>query len=277
VDPSDTSAPPLPVEPEPLDGGTPADGGGLTTPPPGDPTLPARAASADLRSRSIALLEILICSDYPTQFALAATFAAFGFTPGPDGTLSLAYIVALSLIDTVFLVGLILMFLQAHGESARELFLGARPVGPEARHGVALIFLALLVAAAVMLTIQQLVPSLHNVEHNPLHDMIKTPGQTALFALVVVIAGGVREELQRAFILRRFEQHLGGPVVGVIVASIAFGAGHYVQGADATVATAFLGAFWAIVYLRRRSVVAPMVSHSGFNLIEIVLFVTNPR
>ena len=169
------------------------------------------------------------------------------------------------------------MFLQAHGESARELFLGARPAGREARHGVALIFLALLIAAAVMLTIQQLVPSLHNVEHNPLQDMIKTPGQTALFALVVVIAGGVREELQRAFILRRFEQHLGGPVVGVIVASIAFGAGHYVQGADATVATAALGAFWAIVYLRRRSVVAPMVSHSGFNLIEIVLFVTNPR
>ena len=63
----------------------------------------------------------------------------------------------------------------------------------------------------------------------------------------------------------------------MIVASIAFGAGHYVQGADATVATAGLGAFWAIVYLRRRSVVAPMVSHSGFNLLEIVLFVVNPR
>jgi membrane protease YdiL (CAAX protease family) len=252
-------------------------GGELRSPESGEASSPARATSADLRSRSVALLEILICSDYPTQFALAATFAAFGFTPAADGSLSLTYIVALSLVDTVFLVGLILMFLQAHGESARELFFGARPVGVEMRRGVGLIFVALLIGAAAMLTIQQLAPSLHNVEHNPLQDMIKTPAQTALFALVVVIAGGVREELQRAFILRRFEQHLGGPVVGVIVASIAFGAGHYVQGADATVATALLGAFWAIVYLRRRSVVAPMVSHSGFNLIEIVLFVANPK
>jgi membrane protease YdiL (CAAX protease family) len=277
MDSSDRSpAPPLPVEPESLDANAADHSGELSTPAP-EPQSPSRAASTDLRSRSIALLEILICSDYPTQFALAATFAAFGFTPAADGTLSLAYIVALSLIDTVFLVGLILMFLQAHGESARELFFGPRPIGDEARRGFALIFVALLLAAAVMLTLQQLLPSLHNVEHNPLQDMVKTPGETALFALVAVIAGGVREELQRAFILRRFEQHLGGPVIGVIVASIAFGAGHYVQGADATVATAFLGAFWAIVYLRRRSVVAPMVSHSGFNLFEIVLFVASPR
>jgi len=277
VDPSDhLPAPPLPVETDSLDANA-SDRAGERSAPVAEAASPARAASSDLRSRSIALLEILICSDYPTQFALAATFAAFGFTPGADGTLSLAYIVALSLIDTAFLVGLIVMFLQAHGESARELFLGPRPPGQEARRGVGLIFVALLLAAAVMLTIQQAVPSLHNVEHNPLQDMIRTPGQTALFAIVVVIAGGVREELQRAFILRRFEQHLGGPIVGVVVASIAFGAGHYVQGADATVATACLGAFWAIVYLRRRSVVAPMVSHSGFNLIEILLFAASPK
>lgn len=277
MDPSDRSpAPPLPVERDAIDADPPGHRG-ESSPAAREASPPAPATSADLRSRSIALLEILICSDYPTQFALAATFAAFGFTPAASGSLSLTYIVALSLIDTVFLVGLILMFLQAHGESARELFFGRRPAGVEARLGVALILVALLIAAATMLTIQQLAPSLHNVERNPLQDMLRTPAQTALFALVVVIAGGVREELQRAFILRRFEQQLGGPGVGVIVASIAFGAGHYVQGADATVATALLGAFWAIVYLRRRSVVAPMVSHSGFNLIEIVLFMTNAR
>ena len=30
--------------------------------------------------------------------------------------------------------------------------------------------------------------------------------------------------------------------------------------------------FWGIVYLRRRSVVAPMISHSGFNLIELLQY-----
>ncbi len=33
---------------------------------------------------------------------------------------------------------------------------------------------------------------------------------------------------------------------------------------------AALGAFWAILYLRRRSSVAPIVSHAGFNALEIL-------
>jgi membrane protease YdiL (CAAX protease family) len=91
--------------------------------------------------------------------------------------------------------------------------------------------------------------------------------------VVVVIAGGVREELQRAFLLRRFERWLGGRGVGIVVTSTAFGAGHWIQGADAAVATGLLGAFWAIVYLRRQSSVAPVVSHSGFNLLQLAQFV----
>ena len=49
------------------------------------------------------------------------------------------------------------------------------------------------------------------------------------------------------------------------------------QGADAAIATGLLGVFWGIVYLRRRSVVAPMVSHSGFNLLELVQYVAFVR
>jgi membrane protease YdiL (CAAX protease family) len=87
-----------------------------------------------------------------------------------------------------------------------------------------------------------------------------------------VIAGGVREELQRAFLLRRFDRWLGGGAVGLVVTSAAFGAGHWLQGADAAIATAFLGALWGVIYLRRRSAVAPVVSHSGFNLLQLAQF-----
>ena len=59
----------------------------------------------------------------------------------------------------------------------------------------------------------------------------------------------------------------------MIVTSVAFGAGHLVQGYDAAIVTGLLGAFWGVVYLRRRSVVAPMVSHAGFDLLQILQFV----
>jgi membrane protease YdiL (CAAX protease family) len=31
-----------------------------------------------------------------------------------------------------------------------------------------------------------------------------------------------------------------------------------------------LGAWWAVVYLRRRSTIAPMVSHAGFDALQIL-------
>src|SRR5207247_3370035 len=70
---------------------------------------------------------------------------------------------------------------------------------------------------------------------------------------------------------------LGGGTMGVIVTSVAFGAGHMLQGADAMLATGLLGAFWGVVYLRRRWCVAPLVSPSGFDLLQIVQFIVVGR
>ena len=89
-------------------------------------------------------------------------------------------------------------------------------------------------------------------------------------ATVVVVAGGIREEVQRAFLLHRFSQSLGGPLVGLVVASAAFGLGHRLQGNDVAVATGALGFYWGVIYLWRGSAVAPVVSHSGFDLIQLL-------
>ena len=123
----------------------------------------------------------------------------------------------------------------------------------------------------MLLTVQRYAPSLHTVPDNPLQQLLLTRRNAWLFALMVIVAGGVREEVQRAFLLHRFDQWLGGRAVGLVVTSVAFGWGHLqVQGVDAAIATGLLGAFWAAVYLRRRSCVAPMVSHAGFDLLQIV-------
>lgn len=242
-----------------------------------DPTLQAPIAPVRPRpspiARAIVLLEVIICSDYPTQLALSAAFAPFGLTAmGPDGALHIGFVVALSLIDTALLVGLILIFLYAHGERPRDIFLGRRKIATEAARGVPMILTAILIGITVLGSIQHFAPWLHTVANNPLRELIKSPRDAWLFALVVLVAGGVREEIQRAFLLHRFEVWLGGRTVGIIVASTAFGAGHLVQGVDAVIATGLLGAFWGIVYLRRRSVVAPMVSHAGFDLLQIGQF-----
>lgn len=231
----------------------------------------SRHRSATAAERLVAVIEILLCSDFPTQLALGGTFAVFGYGPyDAHGALRVGYVVWLSFLDTALLVALILLFLVAHGESARQVFFGNRPAAREAAAGVPLVFVALGIGVLVLAPIQRFAPWLHTVAQNPLQALIRTPENALLFAAVVIVAGGVREEIQRAFILHRFERFLGGGAVGVVVASAAFGAGHLLQGTDAAIATGLLGAFWGVVYLRRRSIVAPMVSHAGFDLLQIL-------
>ena len=221
-------------------------------------------------SRIVALLEVLICSDYITQIAIGGTLRAFGVAPMTGGRLNVGFVVALSLADAALLVGLILLMLYAHGERPREVLFGRRRVVGEAILGIPLAAMALVVGGAIILTIQRFAPSLHTVPDNPLQDLLQRPRDAWLFALVVFVAGGFREEIQRAFLLHRFDVWLGGPIVGLVVTSVGFGAGHLFQGVDAAMTTGLLGAFWAAVYLRRRSAAAPIVSHAGFDLVQIV-------
>ena len=194
-----------------------------------------------------------------------------GLAPvGTDGQLSLPFVLILSIADTIVLIGLMVILTRAHGDSVAALWLGERPVLQEVRFGLLLVPVVFLAVVVVLNVLRLAAPGLHNVPVNPLEQLAGTPEQAAAFAVVAIFAGGVREELQRAFLLQRFSRHLGGPVVGVVLLSLAFGFGHYMQGWDAVITTGLLGAFWAVLYLRRRSAVAPLISHAGFNSLEVL-------
>jgi membrane protease YdiL (CAAX protease family) len=176
----------------------------------------------------------------------------------------------MAILDSIVLVALIAALLRARGESLRDLLVGRRRVGPEARLGVLLIPALFICVGVTVLLVRRFVPWLHNVPANPFERLMRTPRDAGMFALVAIVAGGLREEVQRAFLLRRFSTHLGGPTVGLVVVSLAFGAGHVLQGWDAAVATALLGFIWGVLYLRRGSAVAPIVSHAGYNAAQII-------
>jgi len=218
-----------------------------------------------------AIAEIIVCSSVPTQLLIASLLRTAGLMPFDEsGRLSLAFVVTLSAADTIILIGLMVILTIARGERVSELWLGSRPLGREAGIGALLVPVVFFLVVLLLSALMALAPWLHNVPTNPLENMATTAAGAAVLAVVAIFAGGVREELQRAFLLRRFEQHLGGAVVGVVVLSVAFGLGHIVQGWDAVVTTGLLGAFWAVLYLRRGSAVAPLVSHAGFNTLEVL-------
>ena len=235
------------------------------------PTSPSPNVPA-LSARIVAAIEVLLCSDFPTQIAIGGTLQALGYGPPARGPLHIGYVVALSLGDATLLVVLILLLLRAHGERPRDVLFGRAPLTREAAAGIPLIFIALGLGLGTMLIIQRIAPSLRTVPENPLQALLRSPRDAWLFALVLLAAGGIREEIQRAFLLHRFDRWLGGPIVGLLITSVGFGAGHLLQGADAALTTGMLGAFWGYIYFLRRSCVAPMVSHAGFDLVQVVQF-----
>lgn len=236
--------------------------------PPGAP--PARVAALD---RASAAFEVILCSGFPTQLLVVGALAAIGMRPRTaGGDLSAPFIFALTLADTVLVVGLILLFFRARGESVREQLFASRRPWQEVAVGLTLIPASFVLVVFVLVLLQLVAPSLRNVPHNPLAGLVKTRLQAAMFAFVVMVAGGVREEVQRGFVLRRFEQYLGGGAAGLVVFSVMFGLGHMEQGHDVAIATGLLGAFWGTVFLARRSVLGPMIGHAGFNLTQIAKF-----
>ena len=235
-------------------------------PPPGH--LPFTAG----RPRRAAALEVVLCSGFPTQLALAVVLTRLGVASvGRGGELSLLYVVTLSLGDAVLLVGLIAYFLRRGGERPLAVLLGSGPRRPDVILGLALIPLTVLLAWAGLQLLHTFWPGLRNVSENPIEGLIRSPLDAVIFAVVAIVAGGLREEIQRAFILRRFEQHLGGGWLGLAVFSLVFGLGHYIQGWDAAIVTAGLGAIWGALFLLRRSIVPAVISHAGFNTSEILI------
>jgi membrane protease YdiL (CAAX protease family) len=212
------------------------------------------------------LAEVVLCSGYPTQLVLGGVAALLGLRAiGDSGTLALPFVVAVSAADTVLLTGLAIWFLRLRGESPRAVLLGPRPPAAEAAFGLLLAPAVVVFMSGGIWWLRQVLPRLQTVAENPFETMARSPEGAIVLLLVAVIAGGVREEVQRAFLLHRFRQDLGGAMNGLILTSAAFGLGHVVQGWDAAIVTGLLGAFWATLYLTRASLLPAMVSHALAN------------
>lgn len=241
---------------------------------PADP-LPALPKPAESLTRWRAAGEVLLCSGYPTQLVIVALLSAVGVQPVDQGSLSPPSVFIVSAVDTAVLIGLVLTFLARSGERPRDLLVGVRSPTREVWIGLLLVPALFMVMVLTQLLVYTVAPSLHNVPVNPFNAFLQSPALRWAFLILVVIAGGIREEVQRAFLLHRFEQRLGGPAVGLVVTSVAFGLGHTVQGWDAAIITALLGACWGLTYLARRSAIANVVSHATFNVLQVVAGVSS--
>lgn len=217
-----------------------------------------------------AAVEVLLVSGLFSSF-----FAALPFSLArPDSDVyrhGAKTLVAFLVLEATITLVLILAVLRSHGESTAELGLRLRRFSAHAAAGLLLVPLLFLANVVVALLLRQFLPDFV-LDRNPLMDTIRTTGDLVLFNAAALYAGGLKEEIQRAFVLSRFSRHLGGAAPGLVIWSIAFGAGHYLQGVQGVIAATLFGFLFGAIYLARRSLVAPIVAHAVYDTVALWAF-----
>lgn len=218
-----------------------------------------------------ALFEIILLSGLLSSFLAALPFAAFGAKSAglllKNANFISAYVLLEAGITFLFLAAV----LKAHHETLKSIGLRWDRWKLRLLMGLAPVPFLFLANGVVILIFRAYFPKYY-IERNPLAESIHTPQQLVLFVFSALIAGGIKEELQRAFILTRFSLHLGGAWLGLVLWSLAFGAGHYVQGMQGVVTAVIFGFVFGAIYLMSRCVVPPMISHGVYDALALLAY-----
>jgi membrane protease YdiL (CAAX protease family) len=245
----------------------------------------------------LALVEVAAVA-FAGSYVSVLVFAVWGVGPLEmlqDARLIVSYLI-LEASFTLFLIKMLLLW--RGGTFASLGWRWSDHIG-EIRVGLSclpFLFLANLVVPSVF---TRFFPE-HVSVSNPLLELVDSSSALTLFLISSIFVGGIKEETQRAFALFRFENGLGpligmigsrawgcdaqqsvemgrrvGLVSGLIVWTVIFGAMHLVQGVDNAVGAGLLGLLFGLVYIWRRNLIAPMVSHSLFNMITLLVVWTS--
>ena len=191
---------------------------------------------------------------------------------------------------------LIVFFLRLRGERLRILGWIWEKAGREVLLGVAIVPILFGCTVSVISFFRLVLPQ-YATETNPILGLLQDRGDLILFLISSVYVGGIKEEIQRAFVLDRFERYIGvillkswigtfqptavanektgrriGMLLGLILWSLFFALGHAIQGIDNAVGAGILGLLFGLLYIWRRNLAAPIVSHALYDIVTLVTF-----
>ena len=116
---------------------------------------------------------------------------------------------------------------------------------------------------AVLLVLGVILRPFHPPDHRAVVEALRphTRAELALWLVVSLSAGVCEEFVFRGYLLRQWSRWSGSVAVGVVVSTLLFGCMHVYEGSGAVVQITGLGAWYAIVAVRRGNLRSVMVAH----------------
>ncbi|HEU0186176.1 MAG TPA: type II CAAX endopeptidase family protein [Blastocatellia bacterium] len=186
------------------------------------------------------------------------------------GNLSFVLTAVATIFRDLALVSLILFFLWRNGENIERIGWSFRRAGREAALGAAL-FVPFVFGADLLERILLRLGLSQPATPRPSFLTAEGRAEFLLAAALVAIVAVAEETIFRGYLLLRFQALFRSSALAVLLSSVIFSLGHGYEGAAGLVTVGVMGAVFAIIYLWRRSLVAPIVMHFLQDFLIIVL------
>jgi membrane protease YdiL (CAAX protease family) len=125
-----------------------------------------------------------------------------------------------------------------------------------------------------MAVLEQLFQSLGlTVPKGPVSSLFspKSAPQYVLATVLVVVVAIAEETIFRGYLLLRLRQIVGSSTVPVLLSAAIFSLGHGYEGTAGVATIAAMGIMLAVIYLWRKSLIAPIVMHFMQDFIGIII------
>jgi len=187
-----------------------------------------------------------------------------------QGGLSFVLVAFATILRDLGLVSLILFFIWRNAEPIDGLGWTFRNVRKEIALGIGLyipLFLAVGLFENALRVAGLSVPS------TPLPSFMtaKGLGESLLAVVLVAVVALAEETIFRGYLILRLRAITASPVAAVLVSAAIFSLGHGYEGSAGVVTVGGMGLIFALVYMWRQSLVAPIVMHFLQDFIGIVL------
>jgi len=214
--------------------------------------------SRKVQMTEVAVFLFLIVPSLATSF-LINDQSSLGFKTGA----------AFSILNDLGLISLIFYFVWRNGEPLRSIGLTRLGFPKEVLWGLAL-FIPIMYGTNLLSNALQ---SAGFSAPAKLPSFLVAQGHAGLMIAVVlvVVVAFVEETIFRGYLIRRFNAATGQTWLAVFLSAVIFSIGHGYEGMAGVISIFALGLVLALIYLWRKSLVAPMTIHFCIDFSSIVL------
>jgi len=184
-------------------------------------------------------------------------------------TLSFAMSSVATILHDLGLTALAMYFVWTSGQPLSAMGVTRRHVGREIALGAALYVPMLFVLLCVQIVLRAFGVGSISL---PEAMLPRSSSELVLATALVAVVAFAEEVVFRGYLLLRLRELIGNTPAAVACMTLVFASGHLYEGVAGVVGVTVLGLVFALVYLWRRSLVAPIVLHFLQDFFGLVVF-----